>query len=123
MDRLNQLKAFMQFYQDNIGPKENSGPFRSALGGVGSGFNAVGYNVPQMAANWANDQVTLDNQNRQRQMAPNFFGGQTQFAQPQYVQPQAQNAENPYFKRAFELNNDPMSWQKNGNALSAILGR
>lgn len=109
MDRLNQLKQYIEFYNQNrLGP---GSPYVNANGTGFARGGAVAYNAPMMAANWAQEQVGLDNmQQRQEQsrVTPNFFGSNSEagaYSQPQYVPPSyTPGQENPYQPRAMELN-------------------
>ena len=94
-NRLNQLRKYMDFYN-------TSGMRPNRAGTLNAGDLAGADN--QNAMNWAQSQ--LDGPRYQPQPAPNFYGEQPQFPQqPQYVQPNFQQQENPftnYLKRLME---------------------
>jgi len=124
-DRLNQLKQYMDFFnQNNLGP----GPaYVGRDGGRVEQGGAVAY-TPMFAANWANDQIrngALNDAMEQARVVPNFFGGapQSGFTPSQYQPPQyTPGGENPYQPRAAQLNNDPRAWTNQLAALRRVYG-
>lgn len=96
-NRINQLKQYLDLYN-------SSGMRPNRAGTLNAGDLAGADNMNAMK--WAESQ--LSSPQMQRQPAPNFYdqGGMGQFPQqPQYVQPNFQQQENPftnYLKRLME---------------------
>ena len=122
IDRLNQLKQYMNYYQQNAQTGFGNGIGNFSYTGAGGG--------PATMADWASAQLKDQEKQNQYQSQDDIFkniysGQNNNSGQMAYVQPQNQQQNNPYAARATQLNNDPYAGSGNGqdisNSLAAML--